>query len=386
MNFVIISPNFPPNYHQFWSALKSREVNTLGIGEDHYDTLAQEVRNSLTEYYRVDDMADYEQMLRACGHFTFRYGKIDRIESHNEFWLETDAKLRTDFNVPGLKTQEMRPLKYKSGMKEIFEKVGIATAPGILVQNNENVKAFIRDHGYPVIAKPDNGVGAYATYKLHNDEELKSFLENKLPVDYFMESFVEGVIHSYDGMTDKAGHIVLSSGLVYGINVMESVNEDLDMFIYIPRELSPGIVEAGEKVIQAFDLRERFFHLEFFVTKNKEIVALELNARPPGGMIVDMINFANDINVYELYAQLITDGTIRAEIHRPYNCFYLGRKHRFNYVLTPEELANQYPGQVVFHGPISDAFAAAMGNYAIIYRTLTEEEGLSIQQIAMEKR
>lgn len=386
MNFVIISPHFPPNYHHFWAALKARGVNTLGIGEDPYDTLSQEVRHSLTEYYQVDRMIDYEQMLRACGHFTFRYGKIDRIESHNEFWLETDAKLRTDFNVPGLKTHEMYPLKYKSGMKTVFQDLGIPTAPGMLIQDTESVKTFIRDHGYPVIAKPDNGVGAYATFKLHNDEELNSFLKNKLPVDYFLESFVEGVIHSYDGMTDKEGRIVLSSGLVYGINVMESVNEDLDMFIYIPRVLSPSIVEAGERAIQAFDLRERFFHLEFFVTKNDEIIALELNARPPGGMIVDMINFANDINVYELYARLVTEGTIRPEIHRPYNCFYLGRKLRFNYVLTPEELTARYPGQVVFHGPISDAFAAAMGNYAIIYRSLTEEEGLLIQKTAMEKR
>jgi len=386
MNFVIISPHFPPNYHHFWTALKAKGVNTLGIGEDPYETLSQEVQSSLTEYYQVDNMMDYEQMLRACGHFTFRYGKIDRIESHNEFWLEIDAKLRTDFNVPGLKVHEMFPLKYKSGMKPVFQEIGIPTAPGMLVKDTANVKAFIRDHGYPVIAKPDNGVGAYATYKLHNDDELNLFLKNKLPVDYFIESFVEGVIHSFDGMTNSAGQIVLSSGLVYGINVMESVNEDLDMFIYIPRELSPKIVDAGEKAIEAFNLRERFFHLEFFVTKNDEIVALELNARPPGGMIVDMINFANDINVYELYAQMITEGSVNTEIHRPYNCFYLGRKHKFNYVLTPEELAAQYPGQVVFHGPISDAFAAAMGNYAVIYRTITEKEGLLIQQKAMEKR
>lgn len=385
MNFVIISPHFPHNYHHFWTALKTRGVNTLGIGEDVYDTLSQEVRSSLTEYYQVDTMIDYEQMLRACGYFTSRYGKIDRIESNNEFWLETDAKLRTDFNVPGLKSHEMFPLKYKSGMKPVFQAIGIPAAPGMLVKDTANVKAFIRDHGYPVIAKPDNGVGAYATYKLHNDNELNLFLKNKLTVDYFIEPFVEGVIHSFDGMTDQEGRIVLSSGLVYGINVMESVNEDLDMFIYIPRELSPMIVEAGEKAIQAFGLKERFFHLEFFVTDENKIVALELNARPPGGMIVDMINFANDINVYELYAQMVAEGTIQPEIHRPYNCFYLGRKHKFRYVLTPEEVVSRYPGQVIFHGPISDAFAAAMGNYAIIYRTLTEKEGLSIQQIAMEK-
>ena len=37
--------------------------------------------------------------VRAMGYFTFKYGKIDWLESNNEFWLEQDAALRTDFNI-----------------------------------------------------------------------------------------------------------------------------------------------------------------------------------------------------------------------------------------------------------------------------------------------
>lgn len=386
MNFVIISPHFPPNYCRFWSALKKRGVNTLGIGEDLYDNLSQEVRDSLTEYYRVDSLSSYDELIRACGHFTFRYGKIDRIESNNEFWLETDARLRSDFNVSGLKTSEMYPLKYKSGMKPVFKQAGIPGAPGVLVKKPADAEDFVRVHGYPVIAKPDNGVGAYATYKLHNEEEMAAFLEHKLPVDYFLEKFIQGTICSFDGLTDREGRIVLSSGLIYGIGVMESVNEDLDMYIYIPRELPPKVVSAGEKAISAFDLRERFFHLEFFVTDEDEIIALELNARPPGGMIVDMINFANDINVYDLYARLITEGRLETIVDRSYNCFYLGRKDHFQYVLSPEEILRLHPDAVIFHGPVAPAFSAAMGNYAIILRTPDLETGQAIRRAAMEKR
>ena len=31
--------------------------------------------------------------------FRIYYGRIDWIESNNEYWLEQDARLRTDFNV-----------------------------------------------------------------------------------------------------------------------------------------------------------------------------------------------------------------------------------------------------------------------------------------------
>ncbi len=329
-------------------------------------------------------MASYDELLRACSHFTFRYGKINRIESNNEFWLETDARLRTDFNVEGLKTRDMLPIKYKSAMKPVFQQIGIAAAPGILMKTPGVAKAFVKDHGYPVIAKPDNGVGAYGTYKLNNHKELTTFLAHKLPVDYFLESFVQGQLCSFDGLTDREGHIVFSSGLMYGAGVMEAVNEDLDMFIYIPRELPKKVVEAGEKVIKAFDLRERFFHLEFFLVEGKEPIALELNARPPGGMILDMINFANDINVYELYARLLTEEGLEVDLERPYNCFYLGRKDHYRYVMTPDEVAERYPEEVVFHGPVAPAFTAAMGNYAIIIRTPDLDRGHAIQQAAME--
>ena len=31
--------------------------------------------------------------------FAFKYGRIDWLESNNEYWLEKDARLRTDFNI-----------------------------------------------------------------------------------------------------------------------------------------------------------------------------------------------------------------------------------------------------------------------------------------------
>ncbi len=388
MNFVIISPHFPPHYYRFWSAINHRGVNTLGIGEDLYDTLPSEVKDSLTEYYRVDDMTDYNQLLRACGYFTHRYGKIDEIESNNEFWLETDARLRTDFNVSGLKTQEMYPLKYKSGMKPVFQKTGVQAAPGKRIRDEDKSEAgvFVQEHGYPIIAKPDNGVGAFATYKLENQQDLETFLSHKLPVDYFFEKYIDGTIHSFDGMVDQDGNIILESGLIYGTDVMESVNKDLDMFIYIPRKLPPKILEVGRKAVEAFNLRKRFFHIEFFLLPDNEVVALEVNARPPGGMIVDMINYANDLNVYELYAQLVTEGTFAAEIDRKYNCFYVGRKSHYEYTFSAEELVQEYPDAIVFNGPIPLAFASAMGDYALIIRTPTLEEGQEIREKAMKKR
>jgi hypothetical protein len=104
MNFVFLSPHFPPNYYRFAVALKNHGVTVLGLADESYDVLRSELKASLREYFRVNNMHSYDELLRALGYFTHRYGKLDRIDSHNEYWLETEAHLRTDFNMPGIRT------------------------------------------------------------------------------------------------------------------------------------------------------------------------------------------------------------------------------------------------------------------------------------------
>ena len=131
MNFVFISPNFPRTYWNFCDRLKKNGVNVLGVGDAAYDTLEEPLKNSLTEYYRVDSLENYQQVFRAVGYFTYQYGKIDWIESNNEYWLEQDARLRTEFHITtGVQNDVIATWKKKSSMKLVYNSVGIPTARG----------------------------------------------------------------------------------------------------------------------------------------------------------------------------------------------------------------------------------------------------------------
>jgi hypothetical protein len=105
------SPHFP-NYRLFCYHLHMLGVNVLGLADEPYDLLSPDLKASLTEYYRVNDMHSYDELVRALGYLTHRYGKIDRIDSLNEYWLETEARLRTDFNIRTL--AEINRVKRKS--------------------------------------------------------------------------------------------------------------------------------------------------------------------------------------------------------------------------------------------------------------------------------
>ena len=175
MNVVFLSPHFPPQYFRFCRSLKTAGANVLGIGEEPYDNLTQEVCAALTEYYRIDDMHDCDALVRACGYFTHRYGKIERLDSLNEYWLGTEARLRDDFNIFGVRGREIDFIRRKSHMKAKFREAGVPVARGQIVQTVDDAQALIRETGYPVIAKPDDGVGAIATYRLDSDQVLASF-------------------------------------------------------------------------------------------------------------------------------------------------------------------------------------------------------------------
>ena len=371
MNYVCVSPNFPPNYQNFSQRLKQRGINVLGIGSDAYEQLSPELQSALTEYYRVGDLEDYPAVLKACGYFTHRYGRINRIESHNEHWLELDARLRTDFNVFGFKTADLQDIKYKSKMKEVFRKAGVPVARGRVVTTWDEAQALIRETGYPVCAKPDSGVGAAHTFKLNHDEDLKRFFNTKPALDYIMEEFIEGEIHTFDGLTDQTGRIVFMNTFIFDKGVMETVNDDLDMFYYSLRNIPEDILDYGQKSVEAFGLKERFFHIEFFRTPAGKLIVMEINVRPPGGWSMDIFNYANEADLYDRYAQLVAENRFDADLNRPYYVAYAGLKMRehVTHAHHQDEILSDYGHLLVHHGPIDSVFSAAIGDYAYVLRS-----------------
>ncbi len=373
MNFVYLSPHFPPHYLHFAQRLNELGARVLGLADEPYENLRPELLAALTEYYRVRDMHHYDSLLRALGYFTHQHGKIDRVESFNEFWLETEARLRTDFNVDGFKMADTPRIKRKSLMKQVFAVAGVPVAPGLLVKGAEEARAFAAEVGYPLVAKPDVGVGANETFKLHTPEELEGFLARQL-AGYLLEPFIEGTIQSFDGLTDRNGRILFYTSHQYGDGVMEIITQQLDTFYYSLRDIPADLVEMGQQAVHAFAPKERFFHMEFFRREDGSLVALEANLRPPGGFTTDMFNFANDMDVYRQYAQVVVHNHFTAQVERPYHCAYVARRHGKTYTHSHEAILAAFGARVVAHQPVIGIISVGMGNYGYLVRSPHEAE------------
>lgn len=369
MNFIFLSPHFPSNYYLFCVNLMKLGVNVLGLADQPYNTLHQDIKSALAEYYRVDNMHDYSGLLRASGYFTHRYGKIDRIDSHNEYWLESEARLRTDFNIFGLKISDLDKVKRKSVMKRVFKKAGIDTAQGKIIRTKKEALKLIDKIGFPVVVKPDVGVGAAMTHKINSLPELSKFFEQKSDANYLMEEFIDGTIISFDGLTDRNGNIVFYTSHQYSNGVMETVNEDTHTYYYSLRNIPSDLEEIGRKVVKAFDVRERFFHFEFFRQADNQIVALEVNMRPPGGLTTDMFNYANDIDIYREWANVVVNNSFESNYDRKYHCCYISRKFNNTYAHSHDEIMVKFKDKLVHHESINGVFSAALGDYGYLVRS-----------------
>ena len=252
-NFIFISPNFPENYWHFCRELKNNGLNVLGIGDAPYDYLCPELKDSLNEYYKVGSLENYDEVCRAVDFFRNKYGEIDWLESNNEYWLERDARLRTDFNIKtGFHNEDMPKVKYKSRMKEFYARVGIPTARYHIVDSWENCMAFIQEVGYPVIVKPNNGVGASFTYKLNNQDEVAYFFATKFShIEYIMEEYIYAEINSYDAIINSHGEPIFEIGNVTPMSIMDVVNNADNSIDDVDKVNFEELTETDKQIIKS---------------------------------------------------------------------------------------------------------------------------------------
>ena len=384
MNFIFISPQFPRTYWNFCDRLRKNGVNVLGIGDSPYESLEEPLKAALTEYYRVDSLEDYDQAFRAVAFFSFKYGKIDWIESNNEYWLGLDARLRTDFNVTtGVQADQIDFLKEKHLMKVRYAEGNIPTARQHVVSTLEAAKEFIENTGYPVIVKPNIGVGAADTYTLENEADLERFYGALPSIPYVMEEFVTGDIRSYDAIVDSHGEPLFESMTAWPPSIADIVLKQTDLAYYVAAEMPEALRDLGRRTVKAFGVKSRFVHLEFFcLTKARkglgkpgDFVGLEVNMRPAGGYTPDMMDFAHSIDVYQIWADMVTeDRRLAPAGEKEYFCAYAGRRDGVRYVHTHEEIMEKYGSRMVMQEEMPPMYWPQMGNRMYTVKLDTQEE------------
>ena len=396
MNFVFISPQFPDTYWHFCAALRKNGANVLGIGDTPYDFIPQELKETLTEYFWTPSLEDYDQVFRAVAYFSWKYGKIDWLESNNEYWLSQDARLRDDFHITtGAGAEQMARWQSKAEMKPLYAAGNVPTARQVRVGTLDAAQDFARKVGYPLFVKPEKGVGSGGAAKISNADELQAFFGRELDEPYVMEEYVTGDICSYEAILDSHGNPLFENQCEFPPSMSDVVKYQLDVAYHARPTVDPKLQALGRAAAKGFGLKSRFVHMEFFrLTEDKpglggvgDYVGLEVNVRPPGGYTPDMINFAHSADTYQIWADMVCfDERRQPESDEVYFACYAGRRDCHTYVHSEAEIFERYGDVLAMTGRIPDALSDDLCNQMYVARLHTEEERLAFEQFVMEQR
>ena len=390
MNFVINSPHFPETYWRFAEALKKNGFTVLGIGDAPYNEISSELKSVLNEYYFCPRMDDYSELYKAFAFLSSKYGKIDWVESNNEYWLAKDAKLRTDFNLKtGVREEDIIAYKSKTAMKEYYKQAKVKVARHLKTGDLALALKFVKKVGYPLFAKPDIGVGANSTYRLNNEEELNTFFSKKDVGDYIIEEYIDGTIVSFDGIANSKYEPVICVQHLFPVANADVVGGLLEDYYYSLHDIDEDLLKAGKAVLKAFKVYKRFFHLEFFrlnvgkkgLGRKGDLVALEVNMRPPGGYTTDMISACLGMSSYAVYADVIAfDENRQVSSTKPMVVSEVARRDRYQYALTKEQILTKHQSTMVLQGRYAPIISVGMGDEYYIAKFATFEEAKTFKE------
>ena len=386
MDFLYISPEFPPNYTNFVIQLNQAGIDVWGLGEADFYSMPPCLRSALRWYVKTE-LGNFETVRRAIDELltvkasSGHPGGFDIVESHNEQWLRLEGLINSTYGIEGIQVQDLDRLKKKSVMKAVFQNNGLKVAEGERIAGLDHGVQLGHVLGYPLILKPDEGVGAGGIFKIQDEDQLKEVVA-AITGDYVLESFVDAKIVTYDGLTDRNGVVIFENSLVYGEGVLEYVLGK-DTFFFVNRRTPDDLKIIGRRLVSQFNIRRKFFHFEFFAVGD-EYMPIEINCRPPGGSILDMMNYSIDDDLYRAYALMIADVSVLIRPENKHYVCYLGRRDR-RYVRSHAEILSTHGHRLADHGENPPLYWEAMGRYRYIFRAATDTEIYEIAAYVLEK-
>ena len=124
-------------------------------------------------------------------------------------------------------------------------------------------------------------------------------------------------------------------------------------------------------------------HLEYFVLnadqeglgRKGDILGLEVNMRPAGGYTPDLFDFANETDVYKIWADMVCFDRSTVPADRPRHfCGFCGRRDGKNFVLDHNAIMSKYAPNIKMYGRIPDVLSGAMANQMYVANFDTEQE------------
>jgi len=319
MNVVMLSPGFPLEMAYFTRALAQAGASVIGVGDQPIQALPPEARNHLAHYEHVS-LADEDAVLAAL-HGLARHAQIDQVECLWEPYMVLAARIRGQLGLPGMTVEQTLPFRDKELMKQVLDEAGVRTPRHASTSTVQGVWEAAERIGYPLIVKPIAGAGSADTFRVDSAAELADVLPMIRHVEVVsVEEFIEAEEYTYDTVCG-AGDVLFENISWYRPRPLQARSHEWISPMTVAlratdSEQLAGGRAMGREVLQALGFRAGFTHMEWYRKDDGEVVFGEIGARPPGARTVDVMNYATDGDLFQMWAEAVLTGTSAPLTHQ----------------------------------------------------------------------
>ena len=320
-HILFVAPKLLENTNRYVKAFAMLDGVKLSVVTSDPDTsVPRELRDRLAAHYRVDDASDAKQIVAAGRKIRKAIGPIDRITGALEQLQMPMAQARDVLEVEGMSAATARAFRDKDHMKKVLRAHRVPVAKSELVRSAAALTRFVNETGFPVILKPQAGVGASSTWRIESADDLRGLAEKGwLPTSerpMQVEEFVRAREHTCETVTVK-GKPVWRSGTRYFPSPLEVLETPWVQYcVLLPREeddptwtkfhpINAAALDAlfGDEGKTAAGTA--ITHMEWFLREDGTALVNEVGARPPGVLIMPLMTIANETDMIAKWAELI---------------------------------------------------------------------------------
>jgi biotin carboxylase len=306
------------------AAVERRGLRLSIVSQEPAERLPHELRSAVHGFQRVGSALDEDQLEHAVRALARGFGgEVHALVGILEQLQEPLAAVRERLGIPGMGREAARNFRDKSRMKDVLRAHGLPCAGHRLCQTVAAAMEFASECGYPLVVKPPAGAGARNTFRVENEAELRSGLASMPPSAeraVLLEEFITGSEFSFDSVTVEGEHVFHSISRYHPSPLEVMSTPWIQWAVLLPRDISgpeyAPIAAAGPRALHALGMWTGMTHMEWFRREDGSIAISEVAARPPGAQFTSLISYAHDLDFYDAWIGLMTEGRFEPPARR----------------------------------------------------------------------
>lgn len=308
MKSVVIFFNAITNFKSSLTALEHPDARPiLFVNSTIFGQLTAEQRHFFAQIHIIEPLT-FDTAVPFIKQYLQEVKKEELLlVTNDEYCIPIVGQLIDYFGLPGYGEPTFLRFIDKIIMKEALNAHGIRTPHHLLFDKEQQLHAgqsYIQDiekkFTYPFVLKPVSLYGATSFKKIHNRTEWFTYAAQAADsnIIFQIEEFIAGTLFHCDAIVHH-GKIIFNSISEYIWPVAFVQKGYPTGSIWLPSFVPPWnqLNEFHQRVISALQPPDGATHCELFLTKDNEVVFLEIAARPSGALVVSMVEKITGVNL-----------------------------------------------------------------------------------------